>query len=107
MTLNELAKEIHENAISKGWWGEPRSPLEIHALIHSEIAEATESVRNGEAHLFVDRMGKPEGHAVELADALIRILDYAAQQGWDFDAIVKAKMEYNKTRPFRHGGKVY
>ena len=104
--FNQLAKEIHENAVSKGWWDQERNPLEIHALIHSEISEATECARNGEPDFHVDE-GKPEGEAVELADAVIRILDYAAKRGWDFDAVVKAKMEYNKTRPHRHGGKLY
>lgn len=104
--LNALACEIHENAVSKGWWDQERNPLEIHALIHSEISEATECARNGEPDFHVDE-GKPEGEAVELADAVIRILDYAAKRGWDFDAVVKAKMEYNKTRPHRHGGKLY
>ena len=101
-----MACEIHENAVSKGWWDQERNPLEIHALIHSEISEATECARNGEPDFHVDE-GKPEGEAVELADAVIRILDYAAKRGWDFDAVVKAKMEYNKTRPHRHGGKLY
>lgn len=45
--LNALVKRIHETAKEKGWWDEPRGPLEIHALIHSEIAEATEECRNG------------------------------------------------------------
>lgn len=50
---------------------------------------------------------KPEGHAVELADALIRALDYFGAKGWDLEEIVKAKMAYNATRSHRHGGKVY
>lgn len=49
---------------------------------------------------------KPEGIAVELADALIRILDYCGHEHIDIDAIVREKHEYNKTRPYRHGGKI-
>ena len=46
--FNHWIKECHELAKSKGWWdGEERSDLEILALMHSEIAEATECVRKG------------------------------------------------------------
>jgi NTP pyrophosphatase (non-canonical NTP hydrolase) len=106
MMLNELAKEIHDIAISKGWWEQERNPLEIHALIHSEISEATEEVRNGKPHHYkVD--GKPEGECVELADAIIRILDWCAYNEWDIDHVLREKIEFNKTRENRHGGKRY
>ena len=49
---------------------------------------------------------KPEGIAVEMIDCIIRILDWCAKEGVDVDAILTAKHEYNKTRPYRHGGKV-
>ncbi len=48
---------------------------------------------------------KPERLAVELADAIIRILDYTASEGIDIEAVIIAKHAYNKTRPYRHGGK--
>lgn len=49
---------------------------------------------------------KPEGIAVELADCIIRILDWAGKEGVDMDAIIRKKMAYNRTRPYRHGGKL-
>jgi len=109
--INEIVKKVHENAVQHGWWDEKRTALEIHALIHSEISEATESVRNGEPEFHymaascTTTPGKPEGQAVELVDAVIRVFDYFGAMGWDFDEILKAKMDYNKTRPYRHGGK--
>ena len=48
---------------------------------------------------------KPEGIAVELADCIIRILDYCGYADIDIDSIIRKKIEYNKTRPYRHGGK--
>ena len=45
---------------------------------------------------------KPEGVAVELADALIRILDTMHSLGVDIDAVVADKMAYNASRPFKH-----
>lgn len=48
---------------------------------------------------------KPEGVAIELADAIIRILDYCGKAGIDIEEAIAIKHEYNKTRPYRHGGK--
>ena len=45
------------------------------------------------------------GVAVELCDAIIRILDYLAYMGVDVEAVLMAKHEYNKGREYRHGGK--
>jgi len=49
---------------------------------------------------------KPVGFAVELADTLIRICDLAESAGIDLNAALKIKMNYNATRPWRHGGKL-
>lgn len=106
MNLNELCTDINTYAKEKGWWQQKRSALEIHMLIVSEIAEATESVRDNEPSFFF-KGEKPEGESVELVDALIRILDYFGERRWDLDKVIKAKMDYNKTREFRHGGKAY
>lgn len=48
---------------------------------------------------------KPEGVAVELADCLLRILDYCGYAGIDIEEALRLKHEYNKTRSYRHGGK--
>lgn len=108
-SLRELQKQIHADAVANGWYSpdiEPRRPLEMHMLIVSEIAEAMEAVRNGEPNRWVRENGKPEGQAVELADAVIRILDFAELNGWDMTDIIEEKLAYNRTRGHRHGGKL-
>lgn len=52
-------------------------------------------------------MAKPVGVPSELADIIIRVLDIAAARGVDIDRAVREKMEYNVTRPYKHGKKAY
>ena len=93
--LNELAEEIHQTAVEKGWWDKPRSFGEEIALIHSEVSEALQAYR----------VGTDESIPSELADIIIRVLDTTAMHGIDIEKAVMDKMSYNKTRPYRHGGK--
>ena len=102
--LNTLAKQIHDTAVAHGWWDNPPSFGEVCALIHSEVSEALEEYRNDAQIAYINN-GKPEGQAIELIDAVIRILDYLSTTGVDIDALMAQKMAYNTTRPYRHGGK--
>ncbi|MDC6267739.1 MazG nucleotide pyrophosphohydrolase domain-containing protein [Lysinibacillus fusiformis] len=97
MTINGLCKEAHKTAIQKGWYDEQRETGTILALVHSEVSEALEADRKGESQKFQE----------ELADVCIRVFDLAGSKGIDLESIIMAKMAYNKTRPYKHGGKLY
>lgn len=127
-SINEFVAEVHENAKAHGWWdGEERSFGELIALCHSELSEALEELRNGYMPTTVyysggtevqddstyDGIGsytvidqKPGGIPIELADCVIRIMDMCGHYGIDLEAAITEKHEYNKARPYRHGGKV-
>ena len=75
-------------------------------LVHSELSEALEEYRDG--HGFTDVYyvdSKPEGIPIELADAVIRLLDLAEIYKIDLSWAIQEKQAYNKTRAYKHGGK--
>jgi len=97
--LNELANEIHKN--NHRWWHDTagvkleRNKGELLCLIHSEVSEAMEGERKD---LMDDKLPHRRMAEVELADTLIRILDYAAGFGYDIGGAVTEKLAYNATR---------
>ncbi len=95
-TVNNLIQECHRVAKVKGWWDEPRNDGELIALMHSELSEALEAMRNRQDQGAL---------AEELADCCIRIFDYCGSRKIDLQKALSKKIEYNKTRPYRHGKK--
>jgi hypothetical protein len=124
MDMREISLECHEIAEAHGFWDDSRKmraqvqqlclPSEREAfeamlfgqktaLIHSEISEALEAFRHGnppDSHI-----PQHKGAVVELADAMIRIFDTCEEYGWGAELLqaMRAKMDYNKSRPFKHG----
>ncbi len=116
MTLKELVKAAHSNAKAHGWWdGDSHNIPEKLALVHSEISEALEEIRNGipptktyyrrdvSSTGAISYCEKPEGFGVELADAVIRIADLCGYLGIDLEETVHLKHSFNLTRPYKHG----
>lgn len=104
MELNEMVKHAHETAVRHGFW-EPAPEIGTSiALIHSELSEALEEARARKPNVYYNKNSeKPEGIAVELADAVIRIADLCGYLEIDLDQIIKLKMDYNEKRPYKHG----
>lgn len=111
LRLGVVLQRAHADARAKGWhlradWSDPQRQLAGLMLIATEIAEAAECVRVGQVAPMHGPDGKPEGLPSELADAVIRLGDYAGAMGIDLEAAVIEKAAYNKRRPQRHGGKL-
>jgi hypothetical protein len=98
--LNTLAVKVHK--ANAKWWqdletGAPitRNKGELLALIHQEISEALYGERK---NLMDDHLPHRRMAEVELADAVIRIMDYAAGFGYDLHGAFVEKMAYNAVR---------
>lgn len=114
MDIKQLTEQIHQDAISKGWYeGMPTTFPEFLALCHSELSEALELFRDGNkvsrfSTKETEKFGvtKPFGIPIELADCIIRILDGCGYYDIDIQEAIKQKMQFNKTRDYRHGNKL-
>jgi NTP pyrophosphatase (non-canonical NTP hydrolase) len=133
-TLNQLRDEIHEYAISKGFWDNQRETGTLLMLCVSELAEAMEADRKGRENMLkvFDRdMGFArldyedfdpansnyawiinrfettikDTFEDELADTIIRILDLCGAKGIDIEKHIELKIKYNASREKMHGKK--
>lgn len=107
-SLNQIGAESLATSEAKGFgtvkphhW-EPTEANVEHlatklALIHSEVSEALEELREG--HDLDKFMG-------ELADIVIRTAQLGVGLGGDLDGAVARKLAANKDRPHQHGGRL-
>ncbi len=102
---NGLAKNVNATAVEKGWWDKDRNDAECIALMHSELSEALEGLREG--NLPDDHIPEFTSVEAELADVIIRIMDFGYAKKHRVAEAVLAKMRYNQSRPRKHGGKAF
>ena len=104
LALGELQAVCHVRARNAGWWDAYAAmPAQYRkyvissqiALIHSEVSEALEAFRKTKRD---DHLPHRQGVEVELADAVIRILDLGGAMGLDIIGALVEKLEYNAQR---------
>lgn len=115
MRIKDIGDKAYTHAVAAGFatgrnYHDPTQVSSMLMLAVSELAEALEEIRtHGATFAAISTIrlenGKPEGYVVEIADAVIRLLEMCRGQGLDLESAIKVKMEYNLTRPKMHGGK--
>lgn len=97
--INNAVNICHKAAADAGWWDNkestPREQAEKIALIHSEVSEALEGIRKDKMDEHLPHRKSVE---VEMADAVIRIFDFAGSYGLDLGGAMEEKMAYNAQR---------
>ena len=112
-TLQTLQQKIHQDNVNAGWWTDLGTKQDLAkealtntrlgkalvaeklCLVHSEVSEALEAVRKD---LMDDKLTHRKGVEVELADAVIRILDLCGALELDIANAITEKLQYNSNR---------
>lgn len=99
--LDILARRCHKNAKAHGFWESYRNKGEMMMLEVSEIAERLEAVRhqNPQSNHIPGFSLEEE----EIADLIIRAMDYASGHNLRLGDAFDAKMAFNEGRPYKHG----
>lgn len=127
MSLTTMSKEIHRDNYNKGFYDLPYAipsdyvVMKQLLLIITEIAEATEVLRKDGINYKLEpifkntltledavldfKLNYKDKFQDEIADTFIRLLDLCGYLDIDIDKWIEAKLEYNKTREYKHGKK--
>jgi len=102
LTWGAMCDCMSSIAKSKGFYEGEHNPGELIALMHSELSELLEYVRKPANDSHVTDM---DGRAVELADLIIRAMDFSSRFDLNVADAIIAKAKYNADRPYKHGKK--
>lgn len=101
LNINDLRDLCYNESLQAGWHTDAngdlkdRNKAEMLCLIHSEISEAMEGERKG---LMDDHLPNRPMAEVEMADAVIRIMDYCGRWNYDIGGAIMEKIAYNRNR---------
>lgn len=97
--FRRLSAHIYAWNHHQGFWTSDNTGEKI-ALMHSELSEALEADRKKAAS---DKIPGFTGVEEELADCIVRILDFAGKHNLRLGEAFFAKLKMNLSRPYKHG----
>lgn len=100
---NGIAMKHYLAMVDKGFWDKGRNNGELIALMHAELSEALEATRELGGPHNSEHIPEFTGLEEEMADLVLRVMDFCVARGVDLPAALIAKMRFNATRPQRHG----
>lgn len=107
--FNGMCDMSFENHVNKGFHTETLTLPHYVGMIVSELGEAIEADRtvtlNKQSPVLSDKIPGFTLVEEEMADAVLRIMDYAGLNRLRLGEAIIAKHRYNTTRPFKHGKK--
>lgn len=97
--MESIQRISHQIAKEKGFWDIDRNDGELIALMHSELSEALEWLRDNK----LKEKERWDNVVEEMADCVIRIADFCEARGLNLTHAIWEKMDANKKRPKKHG----
>ncbi len=100
-----LAQLVHYNALEKGFWSEANEKSNAGqkiALMHEELSELLGAFRKVKPEQS-EKIPAFSEQEEELADLVIRAMDFATHYGIRLPEAMLAKHTYNLSRPVKHG----
>jgi NTP pyrophosphatase (non-canonical NTP hydrolase) len=104
--FNTLQEDVYQTAVKNGFHEGEVNDERCLLLMVGELSEATEALRRPvmEQDKHIPEFTELEA---ELADVVLRAMNYARARGLRLAEAMEAKATYNKSRPFKHGGKKF
>ena len=102
-SIFDLNGVVYQNAVAHGWWDKDIRMEELRVMLHTELSEAVDEFRCRKPDLYCRMDGdkiRPDGTLIELADWVIRLLNYVGGKYKDIisDASFHGFLDYTPSK---------
>lgn len=112
--ISNFVVEAHQTAVDNGFYSVEQNLGNMCSNLHGEVSELWEAYRAGKLNSLCDKSEAMKALGLapltsleeECADIVIRVFDICGYFKVDLANALLNKMKYNKSRKFRHGGKL-